>query len=179
MTASTFLKYALTCALLLPSVGCHSKSAPTSENFIQGLNKHFLDHPDCLLSNIQFPYETTNPKETAQMDTLVKSQLLDKTVEMAIHVSRYTVTTVGTRYAPRFCYGHRTVNAIDHFTPPTLANGFKETQVTYSYSMEEGPVWAKSSYVLAAFPAMAQVTSGHATGVATLAQTPVGWQVPD
>jgi len=179
MTPSTLLKYALVCALLFPAAGCHSKSAPTAQNFIQGLNKHFLDHPDCLLSNISFPYETSDRKQTAQMDSLVKSQLLDKTVEMAIHVSRYTVTDVGKRYAPRFCYGHRVVNTIDHFTPPAVANGFKETQVTYTYSMEEVPVWAKSGDVRAAFPAMAQVISGHATGVATLAQTPVGWQVPD
>jgi hypothetical protein len=179
MILSKILKYALTCALLFPAAGCHSKSAPTAENFIQGLNKHFLDHPDCLLSNVQFPFETTDRKQTAQMDSLVKSQLLDKTVEVSIHISRYTVTTIGTRYAPRFCYGHRVVNTIEHFTPPALANGFKETQVTYTYSMQEVPVWAKSADVRAAFPAMAQVTSGNATGVATLAQTPVGWQVPD
>jgi len=179
MKPSTILKSILACSLLLPVIGCHSKSAPTSENFIEGLNKHFIDHPDCLLSNIHFPYETTDPKETAQMDTLVKSQLLDKSVESAIHVSRYTVTTVGTRYAPRFCYGHRVANTIDNNTPLKVVNGFKETQVTYHFTMADVPVWAKSANVLKAFPAMAQLTSGHATGVATLAQTPVGWQVPD
>jgi hypothetical protein len=179
MNPSNLLKSALICILLLPFGGCHSKSAPTSENFIQGINKHFIDHPDCLLSNITFPYETTDPKQTAQMDSLVKSQLLEKTVEMSIHVSRYTVSTVGTRYAPRFCYGHRVANTIDNFTQPAVANGFKETQVTYHYTMEDVPVWAKSPEVLKAFPAMAEIISGHATGVATLAQTPVGWQVPD
>ncbi len=179
MKTSTILKSTLICTLLFSAAGCHSKSAPTSENSIQGLNKHFVDHPDCLLSNIRFPYETSDKKETAQMDSLVKSQLLDKTVEMAIHVSRYTVAAAGTRYAPRFCYGHRVVNTIDRFTPPALADGFNETQVTYHYTMQEVPVWAKSPEVLTAFPAMAQITSGEATGVATLAQTPVGWQVPD
>lgn len=179
MTSSTLLKYALTCTLLFPAAGCHSKSAPTPENFIQGLNKHFLDHPDCLFSNMRFPYATSDPKETARMDTLVKSQLLDKAVEASIHVSRYTPTDAGARFAPRFCYGHRVATAIDRFTPPTIANGFKETQVTYHYSMQEVPVWAKSADILAAFPVMAQMTSGQATAVATLAQTTVGWQVPD
>lgn len=179
MKPSTILKSALICTILLPVLGCHSKSAPTSENFIEGLNKHFVDHPDCLLSNIHFPYETSDPKETAQFDTLVKSQLLEKSVEMALHVSRYTVTTVGARYAPRFCYGHRVANAIDNNTPLKVTNGFNETQVTYHFTMADVPVWAKSANVLKAFPAMAQITSGQATGVATLAQTPVGWQVPD
>jgi hypothetical protein len=179
MKRSKLLNFALLCTLLFPFAGCHSKSAPTSENFIQGLNKHFVDHPECLLANVTFPYETTDRKETERMDSLVQSKLLDKAEEMSIHASRYTVTTVGTRYAPRFCYGHRVVNTIDHFTPPAPANGFTETQVTYHYSMIEVPVWARSAAVLKAFPAMAQVISGEATGVATLAQTPVGWQVPD
>ena len=65
MKPCTLLKSALLCAILFPAVGCHSKSAPTPENFIEGLNKYFPDHPDCLLSNIRFPYETTDPKETA------------------------------------------------------------------------------------------------------------------
>ena len=179
MKSKNLLKSALTCTLLFGTAGCHPKSAPTSANFIQGLNKHFVDRPDCLLNNMRFPYETSDRKETAQMDSLVKSQLLDKTVEMTIHVSRYTVAPAGARYAPRFCYGHRVINTIDHFTPPALANGFKETQVTYHYTMQEVPVWARSADVLKAFPAMAQVISGESTGVATLAQTPVGWQVPD
>jgi hypothetical protein len=179
MKPSSLLQSALICTLLLAPIGCHSKSAPTSENFVQGLNKHFIDHPDCLLSNIRFPYETTDAKETVRMDSLVKSLLLEKTVEMAIHVSRYTVSTAGTRYAPGFCYGHRVISTIDHFTPPALANGFKETQVSYHYTMQEVPVWAKSPAVLKAFPDMAQAIGGEATGVATLAQTPVGWQVPD
>ncbi len=179
MKPKNLLKSALTCTLLFSATGCHPKSAPTSANFVQGLNKHFVDHPDCLLSNVRFPYETSDRKETARMDSLVKSQLLDKTVEMTIHVSRYTVAPAGTRYAPRFCYGHRVINTIDHFTPPALANGFKETQVTYHYTMQEVPVWARSADVLKAFPAMARVVSGESTGVATLAQTPVGWQVPD
>jgi hypothetical protein len=179
MKRSNLRSSALLCIFIVSAAGCHSKSAPTSTNFIQGLNKHFLDHPDCLFNNMRFPYETSDRKDTAQMDSLVKSQLLDKTVEMSIHSSRYTPTTAGARYAPRFCYGHRVVNTIEHFTPPAVANGFNETQVTYRYSMQEVPVWARSPEVLKAFPAMAQIVSGEATGVATLAQTPVGWQVPE
>lgn len=179
MTLSTFLKYALICTLLFPAAGCHSKSAPTPENFIAGLNKHFLDHPDCLFSDMRFPYATSDRKEIAQMDTLVASKLLDKTVEAAIHVSRYTVNPVGARYAPRFCYGHRVISTIDRSTPPVITNGFKQTQVNYHYTMQEVPVWAKSAAVIAAFPAMAEKTSGQATGTATLAQTTVGWQIPD
>jgi len=160
--------------------GCMStQPRATPQNFIAGLNKHFLDHPDCLLENVRFPYETTEKDTTRQMDSLVKALLLEKAEEMSIHASRYTVTATGARYAPRFCYGHREVTGIDSFTPPAVANGFNETTATYHYVMKEVPVWAKTPEVEAAFPALAQAAGGEATATATLAQTPVGWQVPD
>lgn len=161
-------------------IGCNNgKSAPTTANFIEGLNKRFLDHNDCLLPNTRFPYETTNAAETKQLDTLVKAGLLEKSEEHQIHTSRYTVSTTGTRYAPRFCYGHREITAIDSFTPPSPSNGFVETNVIYRYNMMDVPVWAKSANIQAAFPQLAEATGGNASAKAVLAQTPVGWQVPD
>jgi hypothetical protein len=160
--------------------GCNTgKSAPTPANFTLAINNHFLDHPDCLFSDMRFPFETSDPAKTKQMDSLVKSLLLQKSVESSIHVSRYTVAPAGTRYAPRFCYGHRQVTSIDSFTPIAVNDGFKETIVTYSYTMKEVPVWAISHDVQAAFPEMARATTGQVTAKATLAQTPVGWQIPD
>jgi hypothetical protein len=167
-------------AATLIFTGCNNgKSAPTTANFIQGLNSHFLDHNECLFPNTRFPFETSDRDTTRQMDTLVKSGLLDKSEEMSIHASRYTPTPAGARYAPRFCYGHREATAIDNFTPPTPNNGFNETTVTYRYNMMDVPVWAKSADVQAAFPDMALSTSGNACAKSVLAQTPVGWQVPD
>lgn len=178
------VRYSVTAAVMLAflfaPIGCSSsKSRPTPENFTAGLNKHFLEHPDCLLENTRFPLETTDRNKTKQMDSLVKALLLEKTEEMSIHASRYTVATSGVRFAPRFCYGHREVTSIDSFTPPAPVNGFNQTTVTYHYVMKEVPVWAKTPEVQAAFPVMAEATSGEATGKAALAQTPVGWQVPD
>lgn len=170
---------ALLCITFMFIAGCTSKSSPTKANFIQGLNKYFETHPECLFSNMRFPYETSDRKETAQMDSLVKSQLLKMTVEPALHVSRYTVAPAGTRYAPRFCYGHRVADAIDSSTPLTVVNGFRQTQVTYRYTIQEVPVWAKSADVMKAFPEMAHAISGESTATATLAQIPTGWQVPD
>ena len=161
--------------------GCNNtgKAAPTPANFALAINNHFLDHSDCLFTDTRFPFETSDPAKTQQMDSLVKSLLLEKSVEQSIHVSRYTVTPAGTRYAPRFCYGHRQVTSIDSSTPITVNDGFKETTVTYSYTMKEVPVWAMSHDVQAAFPEMTRATTGQLTAKATLAQTPVGWQIPD
>ena len=178
-THATIILAILALPFLLVTSGCSTQSRPTAANFTAGLNKHFLEHSDCLLDNIRFPFEASDKEKTKQMDSLVKSQLLEKTEEMSIHVSRYTVAQAGLRSAPRFCYGHREVTSIDSFTPPAAANGFTETTVVYHYVMNDVPVWAKTPEVEAAFPDMAKATSGQATGKATLAQTPVGWQVPD
>ena len=160
--------------------GCNSgKSAPTPANFTQAINSHFLDHTDCLFSDTRFPFETSDPVKTKQMDSLVKALLLERFVEASIHVSRYTVTPAGARFAPHFCYGHRDVTSIDSFTPIVVTDGFKETTVTYSYTMKEIPVWALGHDIQAAFPEMARATSSQVTAKATLAQTPVGWQIPD
>jgi hypothetical protein len=116
---------------------------------------------------------------TKQLNALVDEQLLTVGEERDLHVSRYTTTDAGARVAPRFCYGHRVVSSIDSSTPPAPANGFPETQVTYHYTMQDVPVWAKSDAMRAAFPAMALNTSGTASDKATLAGTVAGWQVPD
>jgi hypothetical protein len=166
--------------LLFPLAACDSKSSATPENFIIGLNAHFADHADCLFGNPpHFPYETSDPAMTEQLNALAAEQLLKVEEERDLHVSRYTTTDAGARVAPRFCYGHRVVTTIDSFTPPAPANGFPETQVAYHYTMQDVPVWAKSDAMRAAFPDMAHNTSGTASDKATLAGTMAGWQVPD
>ena len=170
----------LAVALLGTTTGCSdTKNAPTPENFTLALNTYFTSHPNCLLPNTRFPFETTDKATTKQMDSLVKSLLLEKSEEMSIHASRYTVTTAGNRFAPRFCYGHRNVTSISNSTPLAVVGGFKETTVTYQYDMKEVPVWARSPDVLAAFPEMAKTIQGESTGTTRLAQTISSWQVPD
>jgi hypothetical protein len=160
--------------------GCNSKTAAKPENFIQSLNARFLDHAECLFPDApRFPVETSDRDKVKQFDSLVKAQLLTVAKDPETHSSRYTVTTGGTRYAPRFCYGHRNVTAIDSFTPPVTANGFPETHVTYRYTLEDIPIWAKTPEVQAAFPAMAKAISTESTDHATLAKTIAGWTVPD
>ena len=166
--------------LLVFMAGCHSKTAATPQNFIATLNAHFADHPECLLPDApRFPYETSDPQKTRQMDALVASKLLDVAREATLHVSRYIPTEMGNRLAPRFCFGHRAVTTIDNFTPPAPANGFTETQVTYHYTMQDVAVWAKSQQMQTAFPALAKALSGDSTDTTTLAGAMTGWQVPD
>lgn len=171
---------AILAVILLSLLGCNSKTKATSENFTQALNASFQERSECLLSGVHFPYATSDPAITKQLNTLVNSQLLESSYESAVRTTRYTVTKTGARYAPRFCYGHRVVTSIDNFTPPAKGtSGFPETRVSYHYTITNTPVWAKSPDVLAAYPDMANVISNGGTGQATLAQTLAGWQVPE
>jgi hypothetical protein len=167
----------LTFALVI-ATGCHTKSSATPANFIKGLNAHFIDHPECLFTEApRFPLETSDPVRIKQMNALADAQLLKASA--GVQVSRFVTTPAGARLAPRFCYGHRVVTAIDSFTPPAPRNGFPETNVVYRYRVEDVPVWAQSQGVRAAFPGMARQTAGENTDKATLAGTMAGWQVPD
>ena len=176
------LTLTLGCALAaLTFSGCHSPSDPSPENFTKGLTKFLADHPDCLYKTaLRFPYETSDKAEISQLDTLVANKLLEKGTEPAIHITRYSVSDYGQKSAPRFCYGFRHVTGIASYTPPTKASsGFNESKVTYQYSLEDTPVWAKSAAVMAAYPEEAKAVSGDSSATITLAQTGVGWQVPD
>ncbi len=167
--------------LFLVAAGCKSASAPTPENFTKGISKFLADHPDCLYKTaLRFPYETSDPAEIKQLDSLVATKLLNKGTEPAIHITRYTVSDYGQKSAPRFCYGFRHVTGIDSSTPPTkAASGFNESKVTYRYMLQDVPVWAKDADVQKAYPEMAKTVSDPPPATITLAQTGVGWQVPD
>ena len=168
-------------ALLFLLAGCtNPKTKPTNENYIQTLNAYFLEHSECLLDGATtFPLETSDPVKTGQMNALVKAQIVEAHSEPAIHVSRYILTEEGRRVGSHLCYGHREVTGILSSTPPAKANGFLETQVSYSYKMEDLPVWAKTPGLFEQFPTMAREASGQATDQATLAVTGVGWSVPE
>src|SRR5438067_6911704 len=138
MQARTGVLGAVAVGLALVLGGCHSKSSATPENFIKGLNAHFAEHRECLFPDApRFPYETTDPEKTKQMNALVTAQLLKVSVERDIHASRFVTTPMGERLAPRFCYGHRLVDSIESSTPPAPRNGFPETAVVYKYHLEE------------------------------------------
>jgi hypothetical protein len=160
--------------------GCNTKTKATSANFTKAVNAYFLDRSECLFPNIRFPFATSDSTETKQMNALVRSRLLESSYESAVKTTRYTVSTTGQRFAPRFCYGHREVSSIDNFTPPqTGPSGFPETTVDYHYTLKDVPVWAQASDIASAFPKMAEATTKGGTDKITLAQTLAGWQVPE
>jgi hypothetical protein len=175
--------WAAACLLFTLLAGCSSASKPTNENFTKALNDYYQDHSDCLFPHGQtFPYEVAPGPDASgqkqQMDALTDAGMLTRLEDRSIHVERYSLKLAGNRFAPRFCYGHRSVTSIDGFTPPGPHNGFTETTVTYHYTMVDVPVWVKTDQVKAAFPQVAKDLSDSATDQAALATVGAGWQVP-
>lgn len=166
--------------LLCLLAGCNTKNKATPQNFTRTINTYFLDRSECLFPNIRFPYATSDAAETKQMNSLVRSRLLESSYESAVKTTRYTVSRTGERFAPRFCYGHREVTSIDNFTPPEKGpSGFPETVVNYHYTLKDVPVWAQSSDIAGAFPKMAEAATKGGSDKISLAQTLAGWQVPE
>lgn len=167
------------------TIGCHSNTQPTSENFIKGLNAYYSTHDDCLYTSApRFPYEVGQGAESkqprAQMEALTEAGLTKPKDDKGINVTVYTLTPLGEHVGGRMCYGHRAVTSIDSFTPPAKGDsGFLETQVTFHYKVMDVPVWAKTEKMQKAFPDMAKATSGQATGTMKLANAGAGWQVPN
>ena len=174
------MKKILLLASLVLVFGCNSATKPTPENYLTTINAYLADHPDCLLDcAIRFPYETSEPDMEKKMDALVASQMLFVTDDRNMHVKIYKLAPVAAKAAPNFCFGYRKANDIVSSTPPALANGFTETNVVYKYVMHDLTSWADTPQMKAAFPVLAQETSGNATDKITLALTRVSWSVPN
>lgn len=171
------------CACALLPGGCSNGNKPTAENFTKTINTWYQDRPDCLFAGgRRFPYEVApgagQKQSKQQMDSLMTAGLLKRLEDRDLHVDSYSLTPVGNRFAPAFCYGHREVTSIEGFTPPGPHNGFTESTVTYHYQMLDVPVWARTDEVKAAFPQLAKDLSDSPSDQITLATVGAGWQVP-
>ena len=176
---------AVTCGILAMVMGCAPDTKPTNAKLEKAINTYFENRNECLYpTGLKFPYEvspgTQAKEEQKNMDAMTSAGMLKREVAPAMHVERYTLTPLGERVAPRFCYGHRLVKSVDGFTPAAKqANGFVETTVNYHYTMLDVPVWAKTEEMKAAFPKMATSISDAAGDQITLATVGAGWQVPE
>lgn len=173
---------AAVCSLVFLA-GCSTANQPSEKNFLAAINTYYQERSDCLFpQGRRFPYEVAPgagaKQSKAQMDALTDAGMFKRLEDLDLHVDSYSLTPIGQRYAPRFCFGHREATAMVSFTPPGPRNGFTETDVTYRYNMEEVPVWAKTDSIEAVFPEMKKELSDSATDTITLANAGAGWQVP-
>lgn len=171
---------ACACAGLL--AGCSSDLKPTNAKLEVGLNAYFADHNVCLFpQGMRFPYEVSpGPGSKAQekrMDAMKSAGLLKELKDLNMHVERYTLTTLGERVAPGFCYGHKVATSVDSFTPPVKQGNVLQTTVTYHAAMRDVPNWVRTKEMMAAFPDMAAAITSPQPGQIVMATAGAGWQV--
>lgn len=168
------------CAALL--AGCSSDLKPTNAKLEKGLNDYLADHSECLYPRgMSFPYEVSpgpgSKAEEKRMDAMKAAGLLNELKDLDMHVERYTLTTLGQRVAPRFCYGHKEVTSVDSFTPPVKQGNVLQTTVTFHADMHDVPIWARTKEMTDAFPDMGANLSGPQPSQIVMATAGVGWQV--
>lgn len=189
------LRAAAVCgAALLVTAGCNKK-ADNSINYKSAINTYYSAHPSCLFSQpVQFPTQktTSDTSSTAPYDALVDQGLLVRTtaekkvfIVASKQVTNYDLSSNG-RSAwtadttqpgfGNFCYGHRSVSAIDSSTPASSDVG-ATTQINYHYGFSDAPSWASAAETKNAFPNVAADLAGPQAAVATLTNTANGWQV--
>lgn len=105
-------------------------------------------------------------------------------------VKQYALTESGWKYFLKipgmvgqtsgFCYGQKTVDAIVKWTEPVNTGTVSQTEVTYTYKIENTAAWAQRQDVRQAFPDIRTTIDGSskATEVVGLQLTSKGWEVP-
>lgn len=181
MTKVFVVRWAAACCCAgLMLAGCSTK--PTNAKLVEGLNLYFAGHEECLFpQGVRFPHEVSpapgSKAEEKKFDAMKAVGLLNELKDLSLHVERYTLTPLGERMAPRFCYGHKEATKVDGFTPPVKEGNVLQTTVTYHAVMRDVPVWVKTKEMKKAFPEMAQDIAGPREGQIVMATAGVGWRV--
>ena len=173
--------------------GC-KKTADNTVNYKSAINTYYASRPACLWpDSVKFPVQvtTSDTSKTTGYDALVDQGLLTRTTaekrEFIIaskQVTNYDLSDKG-RSAwtadpqqpgfGNFCYGTRTVSAIDSATPTTDQPG-ATTTVSYHVGISGAPAWSTAAETQNAFPQL-RTDLASSPGTATLTDTSNGWSV--
>lgn len=106
-------------------------------------------------------------------------------------VKRYELTADGKKYFQQipgtlgqtggFCYGQKNVDSIVKWTEPATVGISPQTEVTYTYKIENPASWAERQEVQQAFSDIRATVNGASktTEVAGVQLTSKGWEVPE
>jgi hypothetical protein len=198
VTAPLFARTAALLAVTMFTVAGCKKTADNTSNYKSAINDYYSAHPACLWSQeIKFPVQvkTSDDSKTKGYDALVDQGLLSRTTDekkkmiiLSEQVTNYDLTDKGrsawTADASNpgygnLCVGHRSVSTIDSASPTDDKPG-ATTDVSYHYSLDGVPDWAKAPETQTAYPDLRDTLSGSAaSSTAKLTDTQNGWRVTD
>jgi hypothetical protein len=195
MTKHNQYRAALLCGVTLLFAGCNKKD-DSKANYQTAINDYYKAHPACLWQETKkFPVQaaTSDDAKTEGFDALTDAGLLTRTtgekkvfIIASKQVNNYDLSDQGrSAWTPdtaqpgygNFCYGHRTVDSIDSFTPGLNGSGLKTAEVNYHYDIADVPRWAGSQEVKTAFPSVSASLAQSQAGQDSLVMNGTAWQV--
>ena len=184
----------MVCCSLGVLAGC-KKTADNTLNFKSAINSYYASRPACLWADpVKFPVQadTSDTTKTSGYDALVDQALLTRTtaekkvlIIASKQVTNYDLSDKGRgawtadQQQPgfgNFCYGTRTVSAIDSSTPTNDQPGATTTG-SYHAGISGAPGWASAAETQNAYPQVRADLSGPSAATATLTDTSGGWSV--
>jgi hypothetical protein len=195
MTRHNQYRAVFLCGATLLLAGCN-KQDNSNTNYQAAINDYYKAHPSCLWQETKkFPVQaaTADDAKTEGYDALTDAGLLTRTTaEKKVFIvaskqvnnydlspkgrSDWTADTTQPGYG-NFCYGHRTVDAIDSATAGVNGSGVKTAVVNYHYSFADVPDWAKSQEVQTAFPSVGAALAKSQPAQDSLVMNGTMWQV--
>lgn len=179
---------------LLAFAGC-KKTDDSKLNFTKAINSYYASRPACLWADsTKFPVQadTSDTSKTSGYDALVDQGLLTRTtaekkvlIIASKQVTNYDLSEKGRaawtadQQQPgfgNFCYGTRSVSAIDSYTPTNDQPG-ATTTVSYHAGISGAPAWASAAETQNAYPQVQADLAGPSPATATLTDTSSGWSV--
>ena len=186
---------ALLCGVTLLFAGCN-KQDNSKANYQAAINNYYEAHPACLWQQTKkLPVQaaTADDAKTEGYDALTDAGLLTRTtaekkvfIVASKQVNNYDLSDQGrSSWAAdpnqpgygNFCYGHRTVDAIDSVTAGVNSSGLKTASVNYHYTMAGVPAWAQSQEIKTAFPSLAASLAQSQPAQDSLVMNGTQWQV--
>ena len=100
---------------------------------------------------------------------------------MSLRMRAFQVKSGAFGQSGAFCYGHETVDSIVKWTEPAAMGPYTQSEVTYTYRIEDLAPWAKQAQVQQAFGDIRTTVKGisKADETAGLQLTNKGWEVPE
>jgi len=195
--------YLAASALLVGVFGCSNPKAASKSNFKHSINAFYDQNPACIgFTHMPIKVYTSGlmfAVPSSQQDALVSAGLLKVSpgsetgsgfVNGRATYKLYSLTDEGKAQwrktdpanpgSGQFCFARRHVTNIVQYTVPASGNAGSATAtvVSYRYDFAGIPGWARNPAVLAAYPAIKQVTqTGTQNGNDTLVLMNTGWVV--
>lgn len=191
--------------VLAATEGCSNTTEANNTNFKKAINDYFDKSPACVhvfgAHNMPDTIEVSPYTQltTTEYDNFARLGLLQVTEgeiqksdflrsSYKVKTKTYALTEEGKKYygqdkiqrmgisnAGTFCYGKRSVVAINNFSAPANMMGQTVSDVHFTYEISDLAPWTKDPQVRAKFKEIERTTAGPNKGSATLVKTDKGW----